>query len=95
MGGGRRHFSQSSDNILPEVDIIPEDNFVVHDQGYRQRKYSRKELNTNLAGSSQTVEKRLPLNPLFFSEAQEVNNEMGQTDEKSNQSSSEVKLLPQ
>ena len=80
---------QSSDNILPDVDIMPEDNFLVLDQGYRQRNVSHKELNTNLAGSSQTVEKRLPLNPFILSEAQEVNEEMGELGENCNQSSSE------
>ena len=85
-------FLQSSDNILPDVDIMPEDNFVVRDQGYRQRKYSNKELTTNLAGSSQTVEKRLPLNPFFLSEAQEINDEMEETGEKSDESSSESEI---
>ena len=45
-------FSQSSDNTLPDVDTISEDNFVVPDQGYKQWKYSHREISTNLAGSS-------------------------------------------
>ena len=84
--------SQSSDNVLPAVDIMPEENFLVPDQGYRHWKYSHKEINTSLAGSSQTVEKRLPLNPFILSEAQEINDEMGETGEESNQSSSESKI---
>ena len=71
---------------------MPEDNFVVPDQGYIQLTYSHKDLNTNLAGSSQTVEKCLPLNPFILSEAQEVNDEMGETGEKSDQSSSESEI---
>ena len=30
--------SQSSDNVLPDLDIMPEDNFVVAEQGCRQWK---------------------------------------------------------
>ena len=60
---------QNSDHILPDVDLMPEEFFVIPDQGYRQRKYSHKELNKNLAGSYQTEENCLPLNPFDLSEA--------------------------
>ena len=63
MGGGEDMFSQSSDNILPDVDIVPEDKLAVPDQGYIQRTYSHKDLNTNVAGIFQTLEKPLNAKP--------------------------------